>query len=81
MALVLVRLLEKKLNGEHSVPKILESLRRCSCSLMEENMYLFDYYDQVLSDIGEVAGIDLSRKYRTTGEIKKIFGCSKKKDL
>jgi hypothetical protein len=43
-------------------------------------MYLFDYYDQVLSDIGEVTGIDFSRKYRTAGEIRKIFGGSKKND-
>jgi hypothetical protein len=81
VALVLVRLLEKRVNGKYPVPKILESLRRCSCSLLEENMYLFDYYDQVLSDIGETVGIDFSRKYRTAGEIKKIFGGSKKKDL
>jgi transposase len=81
VALVLVRLLEKRLNGKHPVPKILESLRRSSCSLLEENMYLFDYYDQILSDIGEAIGIDFSRKYRTAGEIRKIFGGSKKKDI
>src|SRR6056297_133268 len=81
VALVLVRLLEKKLGYKHSVPKILESLDRSSCSLLEENMYLFDYYDQALSDIGQIMGIDFSRKYRTAGEIKKIFAGSKKKDL
>ena len=81
VALVLLRLLEKKLEHKHPVPKILESLRRSSCSHLEENMYLFDYYDQVLADIGEIMGIDFSRKYRTAGEIKKIFGGSKKNDL
>jgi transposase len=78
VALVLVRLLEKRLGCKHPVPKILESLRRSSCSLLEENLYLFDYYDQVLSDIGKTMGIDFSRKYRTAGEIKKIFAGSKK---
>lgn len=81
VALVLLRLLEKKLGRKHPVPKILESLRRSSCSLLEENMYLFDYYDQVLLDIGQIMDIDFSKKYRTTGEIKKIFAGSKKKDL
>ena len=81
VALVLVRLLEKRLNGKHPVPKILESLRRNSCSLLEENIYLFDYYDQVLADIGEAIDIDFSRKYRTAGEIRKIFGGSKKNAL
>lgn len=78
VALVLLRLIEKKLEHKYPVPKILESLRRSSCSLLEENMYLFDYYDQVLSDIGQIMGIDFSRKYRTAGEIKKIFAGSKK---
>lgn len=81
VALVLIRLTEKNLNGKYPVPKILESLRRSSCSLLEENMYLFDYYDQVLSDVGNITGIDFSRKYRTAGEIKKIFAGSKKKDI
>ena len=81
VALVLIRIVEKKLKGKHPVPKILESLRRSSCSLLEENMYLFDYYDQVLSDIGNIMDIDFSRKYRTAGEIKKIFADTKKNDI
>ena len=80
VALVLVRLLEKKLDGKHPVPRILESLKRSSCSLLEQNLYLFDYYDQVLSDIGESLGIDFSRKYRPVGDIKKIIAGSKKID-
>jgi transposase len=80
VALVLVRLLEKKLDGKHPVPRILESLKRSSCSLLEQNLYLFDYYDQVLSDIGKFLGIDFSRKYRPVGDIKKIIAGSKKID-
>ncbi len=80
VALVLVRLLEKKLDGKHPVPRILESLKRSSCSLLEQNLYLFDYYDQVLADIGESLGIDFSRKYRPVGDIKKIIAGSKKID-
>jgi len=80
IALVLVRLLEKKLNGKYPVPRILESLKRSSCSLLEQNVYLFDYYDQVLADIGKLTEVDFSLKYRTIGEIKKIFATSKKID-
>lgn len=80
VALVLARLVEKKLNGNYAVPKILESIRRSSCSLLEQNLYLFDYYDQVLADIGDAMDIDFSRKYRTLGDIKKIFAGSKKTD-
>jgi len=80
VALVLVRLLEKKLDGKHPVPRILESLKRSSCSLLEQNLYLFDYYDEVLVNIGEALGVDFSRKYQTTGDIKKIIAGSKKND-
>ena len=81
IALVLVRLIEKMLNGRYPVAKILESVQRCSCSLLEQNLYLFDYYDQVLADIGKLMGIDFSRKYRTVGDIKQIFADSKKIDI
>jgi len=80
VALVLVRLIEKKLEGKHPVPRILESLKLSSCSLLEQNLYLFDYHDQVLADIGESLGIDFSRKYRYVGDIKKIIAESKKID-
>ena len=80
VALVLVRLLEKKLDGRYPVPRILESLQRSSCSLLEENLYLFDYYDKVLADIGKLMEVDFSLRYRTVGDIKKMFAESKKID-
>ena len=80
VSLVLVRLLEKMLDGIYPVPRILESLKRSTCSLLEQNLYLFDYYDQVLTYIGEALSVDFSRKYRTAGDIKKIIAGSKKND-
>ncbi len=52
--------------------------RSSSCSLLEQNLYLFDYYDGVLSTIGKELEIDFSKKYRTVKEIRKIIGDSKK---
>ncbi len=78
IALVIARLLEKQLEHRHAIPKILESLRRCSCSLLEQNLYLFDFYDQVLRDLGQQLDIDFSKKYRTVKEMKSIIGKSKK---
>lgn len=78
VALVIVRILEKKLDHRYAVTKILESLRRCSCSRLEQNIYLFDYYDEVLCDLGKAVDIDFSKKYRTASEIRNIFGKSKK---
>lgn len=34
--------------------------------------YLFDYYDEVLRDIGTALGIDFSKRIRTLGEVKKF---------
>lgn len=78
VSLVIARLLEYRLNRKYGVTQILESLRRCECSLLEQNLYLFDYYDEILQDVGELFGIDFSKKYRTLGEIKKVIGKVKK---
>lgn len=79
VSLVLARVLEFRLNRKYGVAPVLESLRKCECSLLEENLYLFDYYDEILQDIGELIGIDFSKKYRTLNEIKKVLGDVKKR--
>ena len=81
VSLVLARLLEKKLDREYSVHAILESLKRSSCSLVEQNIYLFDYYDEILKDLGQKLDIDFSKKYRTVKEIRQIMGASKKTEI
>ena len=40
--------------------------------------WLFDYYDDVLKDIGKVLDIDFSKRIRTLGEIKKVLASTKK---
>ena len=60
------------MDRKYSVSKMLESLRRCECSSVEQNLYVFDYYDEVLCDIGKEFDIDFSKKYRTLKEIKKV---------
>ena len=72
VALVIARLLEFRMDRKYSVSKMLESLRRCECSSVEQNLYVFDYYDEVLCDIGKEFDIDFSKKYRTLKEIKKV---------
>ena len=78
IALVLSRILQHKLDKKYSVGKILESLSKCNCSNVKENYYLFNYYDTVLKEIGEVINIDFSLKNRTLQDIKKILGQTKK---
>ncbi|SFE79378.1 Transposase DDE domain-containing protein [Thermoanaerobacter thermohydrosulfuricus] len=78
ISLVIARILEHRLKGKYSVTEILENLRRASCSHIKENYYLFDFYNDVLEDIGKELGIDFSKKFMRLGEIKKILGETKK---
>lgn len=78
IALVLSRVLQHKLDKKYSVGKILESLSKCNCYNIQENYYIFNYYDEVLKDIGERLEIDFSLKNRSLQDIKKILGTTKK---
>ena len=42
------------------------------------NYYLFDYYDELLKDIGLIMDIDFVKRIQTLGEIKKILAKTKK---
>lgn len=77
-ALVIARLLEYRINRQYSVKTILESLRQCNCSLVESNVYMGLYYDDVLKVLGEDLGIDFSLRYRTLKNIKAELAGTKK---
>lgn len=78
IALVLSRVLQLKLNKKYSVEKLLESLSNCNCYNIQENYYIFNYFDNVLKDIGENINIDFSLKNRSLMDIKKILKTTKK---
>lgn len=78
IALTIARILEMKLSQKYSIGKLLESLSQAQCTLVQQNYYLFDYYDEVLKDIGLALDIDFSKRIRTLGEIKKIIATTKK---
>ena len=79
VALTISRILEMKLKHKYSTGRIIDSLSRAECSLLQQNYYVFDYYDEVLKDIGNVTNIDFSKRIRTLGEIKQVIADSKKK--
>ena len=78
VALTIARILEAKLEQKYSVGKLLDSLYKASCTLIQQNYYLFDYYDDVLKDIGKALDIDFSKRIRTLGQIKKVLASTKK---
>ena len=73
VALTIARILENKLEQKYSVGRILDSLSKTECSLVQQNYYLFDYYDEVLKNIGLIMDIDFGKRIRTLGEIKKFW--------
>jgi len=78
VALTLTRILEMKIGRKYCVNQIIQSLRKSNYTHLEQNYYVLGYFDDVLNEIGNVTGIDFSKKYRTLSEIKKITGYSKK---
>ena len=78
VALTLTRILEMKIGRKYCVNQIIQSLRKSNYTHLEQNYYVLGYFDDVLKEIGNVIGIDFSKKYRTLSEIKKITGYSKK---
>jgi len=78
VALTIARILEMKLERKYSIGKLLDTLSKSQCSQLQQNYYVFDYYDEILKDIGKVMDIDFSKRIRTLGEIKKNLADTKK---
>jgi hypothetical protein len=79
IALTLVRVLEWKLENRFAASRLIKSLKKVCCSPIEENLYLFDYTDEVTQVLEKATGIPLNNKYLTLGDIRKILGGTKKK--
>jgi len=77
VSLVIVRLLQLKLDNAFSVGKILNSLSKSCCSLVKDNFHMFDYHDDVTAAVGKLFGINFAQKFRSQAEIKNIAASSK----
>lgn len=73
LALVLIRLLEYKLQHEFPLPRILYSLKKYNCTHMDSNNWKFTYYDEIIEACGKAFDIDLDYKYRTQQEIQRLL--------
>jgi transposase len=78
LALVIMRLLQKRTGKQYSCEAIADCLNRISCSKEQDNIYLFDYRSQISDAIGEALGMDFRKKRRRLSEIKNIIAKSKK---
>ena len=72
-ALVLIRLLQAKLENKYPVRKIIEALKKYTCVPLDANNYQFTYYDKVLDACQKVFGVELDNKYRTRQQIQRML--------
>ena len=77
VALVIIRLLQKKFNGKYSSEEILVGLSKTCCVNADANRYISSYNDDVVVEIGKAFGIDFRKKNHTLAEIKNIIANSK----
>ena len=73
LALVLIRLLEIKLERKYPVGRIISSLKKYTCVHLDSNTWQFTYYDEVIKACQEVFDVNLDSKYRTQQEIQRLL--------
>lgn len=72
-ALVLVRLLQAKLGSKYPVGKTIQSLRKYNCTQIDNTLYQFVYYDDIIEECGKIFGIELNNRYRTREQIRRLL--------
>ena len=77
ISLVIIRLIQKKTDFKFTPEQIIACIKNISCSLDDENIYLFDYRSNISDEIGKVFGIDFTKKRLRLNEIKNILASSK----
>jgi transposase len=78
ISLVIIRLIQKKTGQCFTVEQIITNLNNISCSLEEENIYLFDCRNSIIDAIGKAFDIDFTKRRLPLSKIKNILANSKK---
>ena len=78
IALAILRIIQKKTGGKHSAETVIENLKQIECINEHENIYMFGHRNEITDELGEVFGIDFTRKRLRLADIKKILGDVKK---
>lgn len=78
IALVIIRLIQKKTDRRYSAERIVECLNKIACSHEQDNLYLFDYRSEISDAIGDALGIDFTHKRLRLADIKNILANCKK---
>ena len=72
-ALVLIRLLQVKLDHMFPVGRILNSLRSYNCVQIDKNRHMFIHYDEIMEACGKAFGIELNNKFRSQLQVRRML--------
>ncbi len=72
-SLVLIRLLQAKLENKYPVGKMINSLKKYSCVPLDTNNYQFTFYDEIIKACGKAFDMELDNKYRTRQQIQHLL--------
>jgi len=78
VALLLLRLLEMQTGHKYSAKTLINEMKNITGTYLDENYFIFDYFNDIVEDLGNVVGIDFSKRFVTLGEIRKIVAQTKK---
>ena len=73
VSLLIIRLLEQKLDRKYSNECVINSLVKYTSTNLEHNIYLQSFRNDVIKDLEKIFNLDLSHKYLTLSQIKKIL--------
>ena len=72
IALLFTRLIQLKTNHQFPAGQLLEALRNANGTLLNDNIYAFDFYNDCLKTLGETFQIPFQYKYINKSEINKM---------
>lgn len=78
VSLLLLRLLQRETDNRYSTKTLVNAMNSISGTYVDKNYYMFDYYDEVVENLGKATNIDFSKRFMTLGEIKNIISQTKK---
>ncbi len=78
IALLILKILCKRLKEKYAPEQIIKSLRRYQACLIKDNVFRTTYSDQIIQALGAELHLTLNRKYLTVGGIKQLIADSKK---
>ena len=77
VSLLLLRLLQIGTKQKYSTKTLVNTMKNITGTYVDKNYYMFDYFNEIVADLGKVTGIDFPKRFMTLGEIKKIISHTK----